>query len=335
MPIQPNPHTQLALIGSGITYSLSRELHMWSGERLGIKNVNYQICDVGERDFNQLASYLQNHQITAFNITTPYKTRIKKVLPVAESSHDPRGGSDPTEQIDPMVSLPELDLPPACNCVIRSSGGGYNFYNTDGIGLISAMERSSLKVSPPRWVFLGFGGAVIGVIQCLLAREVPPEEIHVLWRQVSQKRRYTLPVYKSSTSSPFRSSSVPITLHPFTPASLGDVLSGESRACHHRDTYLVQGTPLPHMGHDLSSFAEVCLRSLRNKQGGERPLVGLCEMTYNAPSALLEALRGTIEVVVDGLELLVHQGIRCQGLWWHCAANPGEAYHYLRGITKT
>jgi shikimate dehydrogenase len=149
----------LALIGSGISYSLSPVIHKFSATQLGLK-ISYELIDLPEENLSSLPDILKLKKISAFNITKPYKTSIEPLFM--------KGASE------------------AVNTAYLKNGI-WSFCSTDYIGFSNALEKKGINLEKVDDVIvLGSGGAVesilMGLSQLISERKLSNKKIHVLNR---------------------------------------------------------------------------------------------------------------------------------------------------------
>ena len=284
-------HTRIALLGKDISYSLSEKLHTWSAHHLGLKNVVYEILDLQAEELSGLSELLEKKKVSALNITTPYKTLIRAALDAQVVS----GGC-------------------AWNLGWQNSQGLWQLANTDGAGFIACLQRRKM-LDIQHWAFLGFGGAVKGVLEYIFSQHAYIRPVHIFWHQVNSSVKSSWREWGGGKES--SDGNFPVYLHPFSHEKLGEVLKDL------RGVFLSQATPLPHQGDDLHRFAQVSVRE-------QRSLVGFLEMTYGAPSALLSQLKKEGTLVVDGTEMLVEQALLSQQVWWGQQAPRELLLEHLR-----
>jgi len=134
---------KLGLIGSGIKYSLSPQIHDASMKHLGIEG-SYQIIDVPSMALAEYLDIAWNSGATGFNVTTPHKREVAKLI-----------GDGSLESV---------------NTLFRGESG-WSATSTDGPGLDQAIQNKCGKrlKDYEQIVFLGDGGVVAGVMEYVQA----------------------------------------------------------------------------------------------------------------------------------------------------------------------
>ena len=138
--------TRLYLLGRGIGYSLSPQLHQaWlSANR---PEVSYQLLDVPEGEFDQVVAELLSAPTTlGLNLTKPYKERIIRHL---------------------LNLTPEAHAIGAVNTVFIREGEWWGA-NTDAPALAADLAPLLSRFPTRRTLVLGAGGAAGAVVHTLL-----------------------------------------------------------------------------------------------------------------------------------------------------------------------
>lgn len=283
-------HQKIGLVGHEISYSLSQALHIWTAGSLGIEGACYEIMDVHPDAFQNLKALVVEKQITALNITTPYKRTIKEVLGKGRGF---TAGS--------------------CNVAWQSpSDQNWKFADTDGEGFIRALKKAGVDLgSIQQWAFLGCGGVVHSVLQRVLADEKLARVVHIFAR--SWKSLVEGGVQQELLSS----WGAEVHFHPFSPTALLEYLKD------HSGVFLTQATPLPHQGEAMELFAEVACSQVSS-------FAGFMEMTYAGFSALENRLRSKGKLpTVTGIAMLVEQALLAQQIWWGKQADAQKLLEYM------
>jgi shikimate dehydrogenase len=137
------------LLGSGITKSLSPEIHNKAYRQLGL-DIEYELCDIPENDFEPtLVRLLKDDRVLGFNVTIPFKELIIPHLTKL----------DPTAESARAVNLVSVSQDR------RTTIG----YNTDVDGIIASLSKLGfLAHSGLSAVVLGAGGAARGCLYAML-----------------------------------------------------------------------------------------------------------------------------------------------------------------------
>jgi shikimate dehydrogenase len=142
--------TKVALIGNGISKSLTPAMHLHEARAQGIP-YQYDLIDTSTIQFeNQsihaLMSYAREHGYSGLNITFPFKRAVLETL----------------DDIDPIAR----DLN-AVNTVSISSEGIHGL-NTDYVGYLFALKRGYPGQTSDRVLLVGAGGAGCAVCLALI-----------------------------------------------------------------------------------------------------------------------------------------------------------------------
>lgn len=138
---------KFAVFGNPIGHSKSPSIHTLFAEQTGIEHRYGTILAPHETFEETLIAFFTEGALGA-NITTPFKERAHA-------------------QCDELTD--RASLAGAVNTIKRLEGGGLLGDNTDGIGLLSDLERQRLIRTTDRILLVGAGGAARGVILPLLS----------------------------------------------------------------------------------------------------------------------------------------------------------------------
>ncbi len=136
---------QLALFGDPVSHSLSPRIHGLFGEALGMA-VEYQAVRCQPAELGQLLDRFASDGGTGANLTLPLKYLGMRAC----------------------RSLDRLSRQARAVNTLRWQDGGWVGYNTDGLGLITDLERLGILVNDARVLVIGAGGASAGIIGPLL-----------------------------------------------------------------------------------------------------------------------------------------------------------------------
>ena len=129
-----------ALLGSPVAHSLSPRMHNTAFQLLGLDYI-YLCFDVTEDRLADAVRGLVCCGIRGFNLTMPNKNRMLELLDVC---------------------TPAARLAGAVNTVVVEEGK-LTGYNTDGIGLLRALEEAGAPAAGRDLVLLGAGGAATAI----------------------------------------------------------------------------------------------------------------------------------------------------------------------------
>lgn len=181
----------------------------------------------------------------------------------------------------------------AANTLSLGPGGLLQADNTDGVGLLGALAEHGTALAGARVLVLGAGGAARAALHA--ARTSGARSLHVANRT---------PVRAERLAETFGAVALPLTaeaLGPLLPSI--DVLVQASAAglLHRQETALPAGCVL-------------------------HPHLTVLDMVYQPlETALLRAARAAGARSVDGLWMLIHQGLEQMRLWSGREAGPGVA----------
>lgn len=299
-------YRRCALLGRGITYSLSACMHHQAAQICGIDGFHYEVLDIPEQALSQLPRLLEHNNIHAINITQPYKQKIARVLSASPL----------------FVHHPNAWKTTAYNLALQSKDGIWQCTNTDGIGFFEAMIVLKMPMqSVKHMVFLGFGGAVIGVLEALCDPRHPYasyfsglEEVHIFARQFDKDYGVHSPQDMPQLASCVRHPFSQVTTYPFQIAHWNKCLR------EHKGCMWIQATPLPHQGDLMERFATVF------KELPWDCVIAGCDMNYAPSSQLLAYAEEQNIVCMHGIDMLVAQAIVCHRLWW----NQAPSFESLR-----
>lgn len=206
----------IALVGQGISYSLSPCIHNLAIERLG-RNLVYLPFDIHERSLNSFLEFYWDAGGLGFNVTTPHKGAVARLIPGHGLS--------------------------SVNTIYRGDSG-WEATSTDAEGFASGLERLGKSINSfSKIVVIGAGGAAVALIDYFARRAINAREIIVLARR---PERFT------STTSDRSRSNVPypqVQLKTLSAIELENSLRGGDES-----TLLIQATNAPQKGDPLASL---------------------------------------------------------------------------------
>lgn len=137
----------LAILGQGISYSLSPKIHPVIGDLIN-EEITYELKDIERQDLAQAVLALKNHEYQGYNVTKPYKEIM----------------------IDHIENLSDVAKKlQAVNTLFIKDGMVYGD-NTDVFGFEYLLDYYRIQVSQKRVLILGTGGAAKAVCHVLKER---------------------------------------------------------------------------------------------------------------------------------------------------------------------
>ena len=300
-------HHRLGLLGHQLSYSRSAQIHLTSARICQINNPSYQLIDLAPSQLHSLPTILKRHQITGFNITTPYKqvATLQHILPLHSTSWW------------------------AVNtATLNSTSGLWEVTNTDGIGFAASLQACSIDIHKIRHlIVLGFGGASHGVLQSLFASECQDNyhpssptlqlttspTITILWRRIKDNHTtsHSHPFIQHLLDSTNQLSASNFRLRAFNKHEMIQALNKARQQQQPSSVLLLQATPNPHQGDPLTEWA------LAIQQAGLIPYLGGCmDMCYHPSSAFQALCRQAHLPYASGWHMLLEQARAAQHIWW-------------------
>ncbi len=147
----------LAVIGDPITRTKSPQIHKALADLAGI-DVCYEAVRVKKEELADFFSRVKQESIDGFNITIPHKSAVIPYL----------------TEIDPYAA--------SCGAVntVTVQDGKLTGYNTDGDGVLCALQRLGVDVKGKRITLLGAGGAALSI--CRKSALAGAAKVNVLCR---------------------------------------------------------------------------------------------------------------------------------------------------------
>lgn len=130
---------QFGLIAKDIQNSVSPAVYRMLGESLG-EQVSYEIKNVPEEKLQETVEYARANW-TGFNVTMPYKQKILEYMDVLDESAQNCGSTN----------------------TVLVKEGKLTAYNTDGWGLIKALEMEGFDFNGKKTVLVGAGGVAFSI----------------------------------------------------------------------------------------------------------------------------------------------------------------------------
>lgn len=298
-------HCRLGILGHRISYSQSPRIHKISGDFCDLDSVTTTILDFEPHQLSEVAEVLQHKQITAFNITTPYKklSCIQKMIPTAPS---------PWMFVNTATFDPRSDQ--------------WQLACTDGLGFISSLKASIINLkSITHLVILGMGGALCGTLQTLFDPRVQdtilkcshdqplfssPLNITILWRGIKDNYRARNAQKFSDDLCELSDHKLHIWIKDFHIEHMTQVLKD-----HHTDpksVLIIQATPLPHQHDSMTPWIQALDTSDHLDALG-----GCMDMCYHPPSQLKSLCHKWGLGYGCGWHMLLAQAKYAQQIWWH------------------
>ncbi len=137
----------LAILGQGISYSLSPQIHSVIGDLID-EEITYELKDIQRQDLAQAIQALKNHEYQGYNVTKPYKEIIL----------------DDVEHLSDVAKKLK-----AVNTLFIKDGKVYGD-NTDVFGFEYLLDYYRIQVSQKHVLILGTGGAAKAVCHVLKKR---------------------------------------------------------------------------------------------------------------------------------------------------------------------
>lgn len=255
----------LCLIGDPVEHSLSPMMHNLSFERLGL-NCVYLAFRVTKERLETVVEGFRAIGVRGFNVTTPLKKAIVVFL----------------DKLNPNAAKIG-----AVNTVLNDHGEFIGF-NTDGLGVVRALESRGLKIDGLNIVLIGAGSAGRAIAY---AFSETPCSLTILNRTAEKAR---------SLAEELSEGLAEVSWKPLTMDSLAE--------CVPRADILVNATSIGMKPMDMET--PVPKRFLR------RGMV-VFDIVYNPlETRLLKEAKKVGALTLDGLEMLLHQGIEAFKIWF-------------------
>jgi shikimate dehydrogenase len=245
-----------AVLGSDVSRSRSPAIHQAAYRALGVEG-EYRAFSVAARGFRPQIAQLMAEGYRYVNVTIPHKQAAARLATTQSAAVRVAG---------------------AANTLIFGGGKKVRAENTDGDGLLAALDDLGTGASARTVVMVGAGGAAAGALEALTAAGA---RVHLVARRPAAGRglRQRLPARRRPQ----------ITVHAWRPEALASALA--------QADILISAVP-------AAAWAshEACagLASLNRK-------VVVLEMAYGTDTPLGQAVRGHVRRYSDGLGMLVHQ----------------------------
>ena len=256
----------LCLIGDPVEHSLSPMMHNLSFEKLGLNYV-YMAFRVTREKLETVIEGFRAIGVKGFNVTTPLKRDIVVFL----------------DKLDPKAARIG-----AVNTVLNDDDEFIGF-NTDGVGVVKALEDKDLKLDGLSIVLLGAGSAGRAIAYAL--SEIPC--CLTILNRTAEKAK--------SLAEELSEGLAKVSWKPLTIDSLAECVS--------RADILINATSVGMKPMDTKT--PVPKRFLK------RELV-VFDIVYNPlETRLLREAREVGAITLDGLEMLLHQGIEAFKIWFN------------------
>ncbi|MEM3736657.1 MAG: shikimate dehydrogenase [Candidatus Bathyarchaeia archaeon] len=155
--MEVNGRTRLyCIIGDPVEHSLSPVMHNTAFKSLGL-NCIYVAFKVDAKALGEAITGLKALGVEGFNVTIPHKINVMRYLDEIDSTAREIGAVN----------------------TVKYSGGRLYGYNTDGAGVLSALEEAKVDLHGKRVALIGAGGAARAIAFALASRV---EEISIINR---------------------------------------------------------------------------------------------------------------------------------------------------------
>jgi len=256
----------LCLIGDPVEHSLSPMMHNLSFEELGLNYV-YMAFRVTKERLETVVEGFRAIGVKGFNVTTPLKRDIVVFL----------------DKLDPRAAKIGV-----VNTVLNDHGEFIGF-NTDGVGVVKALEDRGVKLDGLSIVLLGAGSAGRAIAYAL--SEIPCR-LTILNRTAEKAK---------SLAEELSDGLAEVSWKQLTIDSLTE--------CVPRADILINATSVGMKPKDAET--PVPKRLLRKE-------LIVFDIVYNPlETRLLKEAREVGATTLDGLEMLLHQGIEAFKIWFN------------------
>lgn len=256
-----------ALLGSPVSGSKSPDIHNTSFAYNHIR-ATYEALEVEPENLQEILNNLVEKGYKGFNITIPHKESVIKFL----------------SELDPLAQKMG-----AVNTVVVTESG-LKGYNTDGPGLVMALEAAGLQIKGLSVLLVGAGGAAKGIAHSLAIYGA--SKIHV-YNRTTQRARLLLEDlsdYADLERAVFEPQNEP----------------SESVVCHDYD--LVINTTSVGMSPEVDAFA------IDPKQF--TPETAFCDIVYKPhETRFLQEAKNMGAKCIYGIDMLMMQALLSEVLW--------------------
>lgn len=256
----------LCLIGDPVEHSLSPMMHNLSFEEFGLNYV-YLAFRVTRKELKTVIEGFRAIGVKGFNVTTPLKRAIMAFL----------------DKLNPSAAKIG-----AVNTVLNDHGEFIGF-NTDGIGVVRALESKGFKIDGLSIVLIGAGSAGRAIAYTFSER---PCRLTILNRTAEKAK---------SLAEELSEELAEVYWKPLTINSIAE--------CVPQADVLVNATSVGMKPMDMET--PVPKRFLRKG-------MAVFDIVYNPlETRLLREAREVGAITLDGLEMLLHQGIEAFKIWFN------------------
>lgn len=144
---------KLGLIAKDIKNSVTPAIYKTLMEKVGEKS-SYEILNISEDKLRETVEYARNN-FNGFNVTMPYKQEILKYIDVIDESAEKCGSTN----------------------TVLVENGKLIAYNTDGVGLIIALQKDGFDFKDKKVVMVGAGGVACSIGYNLLINQVKSVDV--------------------------------------------------------------------------------------------------------------------------------------------------------------
>lgn len=152
------------LLGKNIGYTMSPKIHN-DFYRCNDLDIEYKIFDLDEEELLTFVEKLRIYNVIGFNITIPYKIKIRDYL---------------------SKTVYPADVIGAVNTVAVTEDGLVG-YNTDYAGFIESLKKNQIEVQGKNALIIGNGGSARCVITAL--RDLKVKEVHIASRSKERAQK--------------------------------------------------------------------------------------------------------------------------------------------------
>ena len=272
------------LIGCGISQSLSKKIHEFSAG-LQNRNLTYEIINLSsEKHLLKYMEQLRAGYWQGFNITTPFKSAVISHLDHANTA--------------------------SINTLWTQNGKLYGD-STDGLGFEKGLDLLDTPMSQLKKIgFLGSGGAVLGILEHLLAQSSGHRGSTLIFlvRNLQSKSVETILDFCQIHSLKYEiTNQVSEFILKFQPSDEDQKKRLDEDISFRADRLLVNAVPksesLPWNAHELISQIS------KN--------IAFYDLTYGAMrSSLYSLAKRHFVKVTDGLPMLIEQARQSEKIWW-------------------
>lgn len=275
------------LIGYPVKHSLSPSMHNAAFKALNI-NAHYELFEVKPQDLNSFLDSLKDREIDGLNVTIPHKVKAREILERklpydknAEFMHQ---------------DLFYVKLSGAINTIKRINGR-LEYYNTDALGFLKSLEADlKFETKNKNVLLMGCGGAGRAIVASLSWKGAGINKIYI--NDIDTQALNSAKEYFSQASKHLKNFSLN-KLQFISSEQIPEVV----KDCH----LLVNATPIGMRENDQAVIEKKFLHQD----------LSVYDIVYsrNRKTKLIEDAESIGLPRVNGLRMLLHQGMLSFGLW--------------------